>query len=219
MGYKEVFKRNALDSSFTLSKNMVVNGDIKGDVSGRIEGHIFGNVCVQGKVVIADSGIIEGDISGSDVVVQGLVKGNIIASNSLQVEPEGQVMGSVTSLSIFVDSQATIKGIIRKVTSLSEIELLISANSNKIDSSLLQKLNSVEVIESNSLQSLKPQPLNSLHLDQISNDKLELHYKDATNTQEENVDLLISTIKLSPIEKIEEETKNYAKEKTPDRWW
>ena len=74
MGYKEVFKRNALDSSFTLSKNMVVNGDIKGDVSGRIEGHIFGNVCVQGKVVIADSGIIEGDISGSDVVVQGLVK-------------------------------------------------------------------------------------------------------------------------------------------------
>jgi len=219
MGYKEVFKRNALDSSFTLSKNMVVNGDIKGDVSGRIEGHIFGNVCVQGKVVIADSGIIEGDISGSDVVVQGLVKGNIIASNSLQVEPEGRVMGSVTSLSIFVDSQATIKGIIQKVTSLSEIESLISANSNKIDSSLLQKINSVEVIESNSLQSLKPQPLNSLHQDQISNEKLELLYKDATKTQEENVDLLIPTTKPSPIEEIEEKTKINIPEKKPDRWW
>ena len=136
MGYKEVFKKNTPDTSFTLTRNMVIDGSIMGDVSGRIEGVIMGDVSVQGKVIISHTGVIEGNVSGSDVIVQGLVKGNITATNYIQVEPQGQVWGSISSLSIFVDTQATIKGLIQKLTSLEEIKLLESSTSMRFSPSI-----------------------------------------------------------------------------------
>jgi cytoskeletal protein CcmA (bactofilin family) len=219
MDYKEVFKKNAPDSSFTLSKNMIINGDIQGDVSGRIEGHIFGNVFVSGKVVVAETGIIEGDISASDVVVLGLVKGNIIASNALNVEPLGKVMGSVTSLSIFVDSQATIKGTIHKITSRSEIELLISKKLNKIASSTLNKDFSTTVASSNSFQPTKPLPLNLLDQDSTENNQIELDINSAPKTNKENN--IFSTLESENVqlEEIEEKKEVIIPPKAPDRWW
>lgn len=153
MGYKEVFKKNTPDTSFTLTRNMVINGSVMGDVSGRIEGVIMGDVCVQGKVIISHTGVIEGNVSGSDVIVQGLVKGNITATNYIQVEPQGQVWGSISSLSIFVDTEATIKGLIQKLTSLEEIKLLESTTSMRfspspvVNQETIQKVTSKHFVE------------------------------------------------------------------------
>ena len=219
MGYKEVFKKNAPDTSFTLSKNMVINGNVSGDVSGRIEGHILGNVFVNGKVVLAETGVIEGDISGSDVVVQGTVKGNIIASTSLHVEPQGMVMGSVTSLSIFVDSQAIIKGTIHKITSKSEIELLISENIDKIKSSFVQKNNSVDFTESITLQNLNHLPLNSLQQDPILSNHFELDLNSDSYANKENDNTTSAAIKSVPEEEIANKSKVTLPPKAPDRWW
>jgi cytoskeletal protein CcmA (bactofilin family) len=219
MGYKEVFKKNAPDSSFTLSKNMIINGDIQGDVSGRIEGHVFGNVFVNGRIVVAETGIIEGDISGSDVVVLGLVKGNIIASNALNVEPQGKVMGSVTSLSIFVDSQATINGVIHKITSRSEIELLISKNVSKHASSSSYKNNSATVVSLNAFQQTNPLPLNSLDQDSTEKNQIELEIHTTSKNIEENTILPKPESENSKSEKIEAKKEETVPPKAPDRWW
>jgi len=96
-----------------------VHGDV--DFSGglHIEGHVFGGVCAYGAgestVSLSDSGVIEGDVVATHVVVNGVVRGNVQATGKVVLGPDARVVGNIQYGMIESSAGAQITGTLVQV--------------------------------------------------------------------------------------------------------
>ncbi|MCL2485751.1 MAG: polymer-forming cytoskeletal protein [Endomicrobia bacterium] len=87
--------KNLLDSVETLiGQNAVIEGNLKTDKVIRIDGKINGNIDAAGILLGAD-GLISGDIKTEVIMIGGAVKGNIFASESIEILPKAKVSGDI----------------------------------------------------------------------------------------------------------------------------
>src|SRR5580704_14382465 len=76
-----------------------VHGDV--DFAGglHIEGHVFGGVCAYGPgqstVSVSESGIVDGAVVATHVVVNGVVQGDVVATGKVVLGPKARVVGNV----------------------------------------------------------------------------------------------------------------------------
>lgn len=107
--------------TFTIAKKITVSGNIEGAVSGRIEGLIHGDINIKGKIIIAESGVVMGNIRGVEVTIFGKVRGDVIAEKSVIVSANGEVGGNIASIGINIDAEAQVGGNIRKLNEGEEL--------------------------------------------------------------------------------------------------
>lgn len=115
------FEKNIIKETFFIPKDVTISGNIEGKISGRIEGFIKGDVKINGKVIVSESGMIAGSLKCYDLVVQGVIQGDVVAHNSVHLLPGGIIEGNVSSNSINVDSKANVRGNIKKTMEKSDI--------------------------------------------------------------------------------------------------
>ena len=102
-----------------IGRSARVHGDV--DFSGgvHIDGHVFGGVCAYGDgestVSVSESGIIEGGIVATHVVVNGVVRGNVEATGKVTLGPRARVVGNVQYAVIESASGAEITGTLVQV--------------------------------------------------------------------------------------------------------
>lgn len=93
-----------------LAPNTVLKGELQlagpGTIAGRIEGAISGNNPVQ---VLGD-GVVDGDIQGSVVDIQGSVKGNIMASQLCRLGATARVSGELRAANLAIVEGACFVG-------------------------------------------------------------------------------------------------------------
>lgn len=87
-------------SSHTLiSKGTRILGDIHFSGDLQIEGKVQGNIIVEGgndaKLVVADKGVVEGEIRVPVVVINGKVIGDVYSSKHLELAAKAVVEGNV----------------------------------------------------------------------------------------------------------------------------
>ncbi|KUO65010.1 MAG: hypothetical protein APF84_07155 [Gracilibacter sp. BRH_c7a] len=80
-----------------IPENCLVIGTIesKGDV--RIAGKIEGEIIVSGKLDIAQSALITGNIQADSLLINGELHGNINVKNLLEVGPTGRLFGDIVA--------------------------------------------------------------------------------------------------------------------------
>jgi cytoskeletal protein CcmA (bactofilin family) len=76
-------------------------------------GTVEGDCDIDGPVTLADGGRWTGTIRGADVVVSGLVDGDVVASQRIEISGTARVSGSLSAHSIAVAEGAVIEGEIR----------------------------------------------------------------------------------------------------------
>lgn len=79
----------------TLGKETVFNGVMRFEESLKIEGHFDGEIDSSGYLYIENGAEVVADIKVRAVVVGGVVRGNIVASDSLEMLDTGKVFGNV----------------------------------------------------------------------------------------------------------------------------
>ena len=76
-----------------------INGDVEFDGGFHVDGHINGNVkCAAGAeatLSVSEQGCIEGSVVVPNIVLNGLVKGDIDATDRVELGPKARVLGSV----------------------------------------------------------------------------------------------------------------------------
>jgi cytoskeletal protein CcmA (bactofilin family) len=91
-----------------------INGDVEFAGGFHLDGYINGNVrCALGGndlLSISESGCIEGSVSAPNVILNGIVKGDIEASGRIELGPRAQVLGSVHYMTIETAVGARITG-------------------------------------------------------------------------------------------------------------
>ncbi len=102
---------NALNGSINLiGVGTSITGDIscKGDI--RIDGEIRGNIISKSKVVIGVTGIVTGDIIGTQADVSGTLKGEVSVSEILYLKASAKVNGDINTNKLIVESGAVFTG-------------------------------------------------------------------------------------------------------------
>ena len=76
-----------------------INGDVEFGGGFHIDGHVNGNVtCEPGGddiLSVSEAGCIEGSVVVPNIVLNGVVKGDIEASGRVELGPRAQVLGNV----------------------------------------------------------------------------------------------------------------------------
>lgn len=94
-----------------IGPGVVVKGDINGSGSVLIEGTVEGTIHLENdRVTIGKTGRANADISAHEVVVIGVVRGNVTASESVDIRMEGSLTGDVSSKRINLEDGAFFKG-------------------------------------------------------------------------------------------------------------
>lgn len=105
----------AFSNNHTLiSRATKVIGDLHFTGELQLEGKVTGNIIAEdekdAKVVIADTGVVEGEIRAPVVIVNGKVMGNIYSSKHLELAAKGNVTGTVNYHSIEMVKGAQVNG-------------------------------------------------------------------------------------------------------------
>ncbi|MGV8837138.1 bactofilin family protein [Cellvibrio sp.] len=105
----------AFSNNHTLiSRATKVIGDLHFTGELQLEGKVTGNIIAEdekdAKVVIADTGVVEGEIRAPVVIVNGKVQGNIYSSKHLELAAKGNVTGTVHYHSIEMVKGAQVNG-------------------------------------------------------------------------------------------------------------
>ena len=87
-----------------LEGTLTVNGGI------RIDGEIRGKVTCTDTISVGSDGVIEADLEAKHAIIGGKVKGNILASEKLELKSTSVVIGEITSKSLVVEEGSVFHG-------------------------------------------------------------------------------------------------------------
>ena len=93
-----------------LGRSLVIHGDLKADGAFRIDGTIEGSVASKGAVYIGESGVVRGDVSGSEVVIAGQVSGNVSCTGHLEIVATGKIEGDLDARSVRIETGGVFRG-------------------------------------------------------------------------------------------------------------
>jgi cytoskeletal protein CcmA (bactofilin family) len=93
-----------------LEASTIVKGDLKSERGFRVDGRIEGTVESAAAIVIGESGVVTGDVRGTDIIVVGCVDGNIHASGHLDIRASGKVIGDVIAVSFRIETGGIFRG-------------------------------------------------------------------------------------------------------------
>jgi len=98
------------NSATLIGAGTTLNGDVFSESDLRIDGIINGNVSSSAKVIIGNTGVVEGNVEGQHADINGKVLGNIIAKELLQLRGECNVQGNIAATKLQVEPTATFNG-------------------------------------------------------------------------------------------------------------
>jgi len=95
----------------TIGKGLVIRGEITGVDSLVIEGRVEGSIHLgDNRVTVGRNGHAAANISAREIVVMGKVRGNISATDRVDIRAEGAVIGDLSAPRISIEDGAFFKG-------------------------------------------------------------------------------------------------------------
>ena len=97
-----------------IGQKTMVKGDIEFSGGLRVDGQVKGNIIARDEsnstLVLSELSEIEGNISVPHVIVNGTVKGNIMSSGHIELQPKSRIIGDVHYKAVEMQLGATING-------------------------------------------------------------------------------------------------------------
>jgi cytoskeletal protein CcmA (bactofilin family) len=95
----------------TIGKGLFIKGEINGSESLFIDGKVEGSVNLPGnRVTIGRNGQVAANITAREIVVLGKVRGNVFATDRVDIRAEGSLSGDVSAARISIEDGAFFKG-------------------------------------------------------------------------------------------------------------
>ena len=92
-----------------ISQHCVIEGNLVTENSIKLDGRVHGNLLAKGHVIVGESGLIQGDLHTTDLLVFGRIEGNIRAQ-SVQLKPTAHILGNIETEIFQVEPGAYYQG-------------------------------------------------------------------------------------------------------------
>jgi cytoskeletal protein CcmA (bactofilin family) len=95
----------------TLGPGLTIKGQILGEEDLHVEGKVEGPITLKGqRLTVGKTGEIVSDVQAKEIVVYGKVRGNLHASDRVEVKNDGSVVGNITGGRVLIEDGAYLKG-------------------------------------------------------------------------------------------------------------
>jgi cytoskeletal protein CcmA (bactofilin family) len=98
------------DFDTILSSDIDFSGTLNFEKPFLIRGRLSGEIAAQGLLVIDEAAVVDANIRASKVVIRGSVKGNVTATEKVEVTITGKLVGNVTAPEVFMDTGCVFNG-------------------------------------------------------------------------------------------------------------
>jgi cytoskeletal protein CcmA (bactofilin family) len=110
LGNKNNNSEQILKTMNMLGLGSVIEGNIKTEGDIRIDGKVIGNVQVNSKLAIGETGLIEGNVICKNASIEGRVKGNLQISELVFLRKTAVIDGDLVATKLVVEEGAKING-------------------------------------------------------------------------------------------------------------
>jgi cytoskeletal protein CcmA (bactofilin family) len=98
------------DFDTILSADIDFSGTLHFEKSFLIRGKVSGEIAARGLLVIDEEAVVNANIRASRVIIRGSVKGNVAATEKVEVTITGKLTGNVAAPEIFMETGCFFNG-------------------------------------------------------------------------------------------------------------
>ena len=98
------------DFDTILSSDINFSGTLNFEKPFLIRGKLSGDIIARGLLVVDEEAVVDANINASKVIIRGSVKGNVTASEKVEVAITGKLVGNVTAPEIFMETGCLFNG-------------------------------------------------------------------------------------------------------------
>lgn len=99
------------NSPARIGKSIVVCGEVKGNEDLILDGRVEGTVTLSdNRLTIGPNANIAADLTAKDVLIQGRVQGNIVATGRVELRAGCNLEGDIRALRLAVEDNAVFRG-------------------------------------------------------------------------------------------------------------
>ena len=110
LGNKNNNSEQLLKTMNMLGLGTIIEGNVKTEGDIRIDGKVVGNVQVNSKLAVGESGLIEGNIVCKNASIEGKIKGNLQISELVFLRKTAVIDGDIIAAKLVVEEGAKING-------------------------------------------------------------------------------------------------------------
>lgn len=104
-----------------IGEDSLVRGDLEANGRVRIDGDLLGSVKTDSQVIISHTGRVKGNVQAREVIVGGVIKGDVIATQRVTLLATGLLLGKVISPSLSVEQGALLEGLCHVTPRVQEV--------------------------------------------------------------------------------------------------
>jgi cytoskeletal protein CcmA (bactofilin family) len=95
----------------TIGKSLVIKGEVSGSEALYVDGRVEGTINLAGnRLTVGRNGQVHANVNAKEVVILGKVKGNVTATDRVDIRNEGSLTGDVVCQRISIEDGAYFKG-------------------------------------------------------------------------------------------------------------
>ena len=98
-----------------ITDGTVIKGDITASGDFRLDGKLEGNIQLNGKLVVGDSGVVNGDVLCQNANIIGSVNGNLSVKELLSLHSTARVRGDIIINNLSIEPGAIFSGKCRMI--------------------------------------------------------------------------------------------------------
>ena len=98
------------DFDTILSRDIDFSGTLNFEKPFLIRGKLSGNIVARGLLVVDEEAVVDANINASRVIIRGSVKGDVTATEKVEVTITGKLIGNVKAPEIFMETGCTFNG-------------------------------------------------------------------------------------------------------------
>ena len=98
------------DANCVVAKGTRIEGDFSSVESIRLDGIVIGQLKCERRLVIGEAGRVEGNVTASETVVMGHIKGDVMVSGTLHLMGTAQIEGDIQAKFLVVEEGAAYAG-------------------------------------------------------------------------------------------------------------
>lgn len=100
---------NTITQGTTIKGNITANGDF------RLDGTLEGNISLNGKLVVGESGMVTGNVVCQNANIIGTINGNISVKEQLSLHASARVKGDILINRLSIEPGASFSGTCRMI--------------------------------------------------------------------------------------------------------